>query len=226
MNKKKNRFISHSEYLDLLNNIEMNEELNAEYYITLVMAVYEGIYSEDMSVIANARASDINIDKNTIILRPEEGEPYEFEISHELAVNMVKLSKEAYWYRRNRNAVCEVLISGRHYDSVFKVEQRGGIDTLKNYHFAYMVRLRRINTIYFPDGAVKPRAMYVSGIMYRIIENLKANGVSPEYALTFGNRRGEIKYIKDELVRSHYPSVSFYNSFRQLTNNYVDLFIE
>ena len=70
------KFISFSSYKDVYTNIDMYEDYNSFYIQTLFRCLYEGIYSDDMSVVKNLRASDIN--NNIVTLRKDNEDPYDF----------------------------------------------------------------------------------------------------------------------------------------------------
>jgi len=89
------------------------------YYKSLFRSLYEGIYSDDMSVLKNLRATDIN--NNIVTLREDNGNTYQMQIPADLADNLLQLPSEPF-LRRNRNATFPITVSGVYNDSCFKIE--------------------------------------------------------------------------------------------------------
>lgn len=213
------KFLSHSEFNDLLFNIQMQEEYNSEYYVALLQSIYEGIYSDDLSVLKNLRASDIKDD--IVIIKDDTSEPFELRISNELAVRLQEIASVNNWYRPNRNGVCKISIEGLYEDSCFKNENRHNTPD-GNYRNSYYTRIRKIAQDYL-EFPLKAKNLYLSGIMWRIKKELKANGMSLEQTFKFNRKYGEdVKIVKQELQRIHYPYQ--YKDFTKLVAGYLDDF--
>ena len=88
------KFVTYYDLKRIINDIELYEEFNELYYKTLLRCIYEGIYSEDMSVIKNLRGSDIH--ENAIILREDNGHVYNLTITTELAKDIIELSANKF----------------------------------------------------------------------------------------------------------------------------------
>lgn len=216
------KFISHSYYEEICYELG-KEEYNPFYYQTLFMAIYEGVYSSDLSVLKNLRASDIK--KNKVLLRPDNGEEYFLKVSKKLIVKLIELSEEEYWRQANafnENGYIEMPLYKHYPDACFKTVRRG---TGKVNHTAsYLLRFRKIATDYV-DRPLKPYDLFISGIAYRIAKKLKANKITLQKAFEPENRDHNIRNIfENELLRCHYPNEV--KNFRELVENYIDVFAE
>ena len=132
------RFISHEEFKQVIHDIAMYEEFNALYYELLFRCVYEGIYSDNMSVVKNLRKSEIGDD--IVELHEDNGHSYKLKISSQLAADLKKLADITMWQRPNRYGICNVEMRGVYNDSVFKVEHRT-TSSNGSYRFAYYSKL-------------------------------------------------------------------------------------
>jgi hypothetical protein len=94
-------FISHSQFLKLLQEFNNYTEENYEYLRTLFLAIYEGVYSSDLKVLRNLRRDDVNIDKEFVTLNGDK-DVYDLSISKELAQSLIDLSKIETYYRKAR----------------------------------------------------------------------------------------------------------------------------
>ena len=213
------KFISKEDFNRVYHDIEMYEEYNAFYIQTLFRALYEGIYSDDMSVVKNLRASDVSWD--SVTLRNSDGKSYDIPISESLANNLVELGGLDIWERKNRYGTCKIQIQGLHKDSCFKVENRKG-STEYAYRFSYYRLLRNISKNYV-GYSLLPLQIYVSGIMNRIIEELNACEIDVEYAFADNNKNRKVnRIISDELKRSMCKTEV--RNFREMVKGHVDTF--
>lgn len=214
------KFISYDEYKEVIYEIGLYEDLNSLYYQTLLQCMYEGVYSDDMSVIKNLSLSDIKND-NTLLLKKDDGLTYEFNVTTNLVKNLKELAINSSWERKIRNGICQITIKGIKPDSCFKIERRN-IDTDGNYRYSYYARLRKVSKDYF-ERSIPAFNVFISGIMYRIGCELKKNNITLEDA--FSERsRNEIAYsiISNELKRCNYGiKVS---NFREIVKGNIDVF--
>ena len=217
------KFISHSRFMETYNDIEMYEDYNAMYQQTLFKCLYEGIYCDDMSVLKNLRASDVDVNNDKVNLRKDSGETYELEISNRLAEDLVKLGSVDIWERNNRFGTCKINTKGLHEASCFKVENRKGSKEY-SYRYTYYRILRKISKEYLHYNLL-PLQLYVSGIMHRIELDLNEHGISLEEAFALKNRdRLVAKIISDELVRCHCNTEV--KNFREMVIGHLDVWLE
>lgn len=215
------KFISHSQFEQIYDDIEKYEEYNSLYMQTLFRSLYEGIYSDDMSVVKNLKASDVDV--GCAILRPDGGEPYEIPISKRLSSDLIELGEIDIWERRNRYGTCKIKTMGLSKDACFKVENRKGSSEY-SYRFSYYRMLRSISKEYI-GYSLLPLQLYVSGIMNRICIKLKENGIEIENAFSDNNRNRKVnRIISDELNRSGY-AIEVRN-FREMVKGHIDMFFE
>lgn len=215
------KFISNSQFEQIYSDIEKYEEYNSLYLQTLFRSVYEGIYSDDMSVIKNLRVSDLWWDGTTLSL--DDGGKYNISISERLSGDLTKLGSIDVWERRNRYGTCKIKTQGLHKDTCFKVENRKGSAEYA-YRFSYYRMLRNIAKEYVGYNLL-PLQLYVSGIMHRICIKLKDNDIDIEEAFSDNNRNRKInQIISDELKRSAYDIEV--RNFREMVKGHIDVFIE
>lgn len=213
------KFISNSKFKQVYKDIELYEEYNSFYISTLFRCLYEGIYSDDMSVIKNLRASDIK--ENIVTLRPDNGEVYDLAVSDKLASDLIKLGGIDVWERRNRYGTAKIKITGLHKDTCFKVENRKGSDAY-SYRFTYYRILRKIAKEYLEFNLL-PLQIYVSGIMYRIEIKLEKFDIKLEEAFATGNRNKVVNMIiSNELTRCNCNTEV--RNFREIVNGHLDVF--
>lgn len=213
------KFISHKRFKEVYHDVGMFEELNATYFQTLFRSLYEGIYSEDMSVIKNLKASDIH--GNIVTLHEDNGNSYDLEISAELAEDLRELGKNNVWERRNRYGIFDMKIEGLHPDTCFKVEIRNNSSEY-SYRFTYYRVLRKIAKEYVEYNLL-PVQIFVSGIMYRIGLKLKEQNITIEEAFSEQNRNKIVgKILSEELTRCHYENEV--RNFRELVKGHLDVF--
>lgn len=215
------KFISHAQFKQIYNDIEKYEEYNSLYMQSLFRSLYEGIYSDDMSVVKNLKASDVQTDYVT--LRPDEEKPYDVPISERLAGDLTKLGAIDTWERRNRYGICKIKTTGLNKDTCFKVENRKGSSAYA-YRFSYYRMLRNVSKEYVGYG-LSPLHLYISGIMHRICAELKGNNIDIEEAFSDNNRDRKIScIISDELKRSAYDIEV--RNFREIVKGRIDEFLE
>ena len=218
----KKKYISHTEYQDLLYCIEHHEELNTLYLSTLFRCVYEGVYNHDLSVIKNLRGSDI--DNNTLTLHDDNGDSYKITVSNKLAQDLIKLSSKNTLERANRFGIFEVDAQGLYTDSVFKTEYRNRETKAKDSykHHPYYTKIREKSMEYI-GSKLSPSNFYVSGLMYRINRELTKNNISLESAFSNNNRNSLVhSIISKELNRCH--STMNIGNFRERVKGHLDAF--
>ena len=215
----KKKFITYEEYTQVLHDIEAYEEFNPLFYQTLFRCLYEGVYNDDMSVLANLRASDIKEKK--ITLHEDDGHTYKIKVSDKLAIDLAELSCIDIWERKNKNGVCRVNMHGKYHDSPFKVEKRSHASE-KSHKFTYYSKLRKICQEYV-GRTLSPFEIYVSGIMYRIKTELSKKGIPLEEAFSEHCRNIMAhEIISKELMRCNYESGI--GNFRAIVKGHLDSF--
>ena len=216
----KKKFISGEEYQRVVKDIAMYEEYNALYYELLFGCIWNGIYSEDLSVIKNLRSSDIS-DDGMIMLHEDNGHSYRLKVSERFAKDLKQLSTINVWQRPNRFGICNVEMRGVYPDSIFKVEHR---TTASNgsYRFSYYSKLRKIAQNYL-EHSLLPLQLFASGLMYRVKTELEKNNISLEEAFA-DNSRNKMAHliIQKELIRCN-SSIETTN-FRELVKGHLDSF--
>lgn len=216
----KKKFISNEEYQRTVKDIAMYEEYNALYYELLFGCIWNGIYSEDLSVIKNLRGSDIN-DDGMIMLHEDNGHSYRLKVPEKFAKDLKQLATINVWQRPNRFGICNVEMRGVYPDSVFKVEHR---TTASNgsYRFSYYSKLRKIAQNYL-EHSLLPLQLFASGLMYRIKTELEKNDISLEEAFA-DNSRNKMAHliIQKELIRCN-SSIETTN-FRELVKGHLESF--
>lgn len=215
----KKKFLSYEQYQRVIHEIGVYEDFNSLYYEVLFKSIYEGIYSDDLSVIKNLKRSDI--DGNIVTLYSDEGYSYKLKISEKLSSELKQLADIDVWERRNRFGVCQVDMRGAHKDSVFKIEDRKTASKT-SFKFSYYARLRKIAKEYLEYGLL-PLQLYVSGIMHRIKLELEKNDISLEEAFA-ENSRNKMAHliIEKELVRCN-SNIEIGN-FREMVKGHLDSF--
>lgn len=195
------KYLSHELYLNVIHDIGMFEETNALYYQTLFRVIYEGIYCEDMSVIANLRVSDI--DGNIVELHTDDGYSYKIVLPEDLIEDLKELAASNKWERKNRYGIFKMKVSGRYTDTCFKIENRkDNSDT--TYRFGYYNKLRKITKEYL-EYNISPLQLFISGIMYHIRLELEKKNISIEDAFAEENRNKTVmNIITKELSRCEY----------------------
>lgn len=214
------KFISYSQYKETFKDIELYEEYNSLYISALFRCIYEGIYSDDMSVIKNLRGSDVK--ETFVTLRDDDEKVYDFGISESLAKDLKKLGTIDIWSRNNRYGECKIKTTGLYKDSCFKVENRKG-STEYAYRYSYYRILRNVSKNYIGYG-VLPLHLFVSGIMYDISTRLNECDIGLEDAFAAGNKNREVnKIISFELARRNYTTEV--RNFREMVNGHLEMFL-
>lgn len=213
------KYISHSEFNEVCENINKYEEFNVLYQRLIFRCIYEGIYNEDLSVLRNLKASDVH--GNVVTLRESSGNTYDLEISKELAEDLKEMGSVNVWERKNGKGICRIHINGEYQDSCFKIESRSNRIEDTCYHTYYRI-LRKIYNEYL-GYKLMPSQLYISGIMHRIIQKLKEQNISTEDAFSLGNKDRNISsIISSELERCNYTNGN--SAFRELVACRLDDF--
>ncbi|MBO5315861.1 MAG: hypothetical protein J6B48_05450 [Clostridia bacterium] len=215
----KNKFVSYDTYIQVISDIARYEEFNPSYYMALFKCIYDGLYSNDLSVLKNLRASDIN--DNLITLIEDDGHSYKIKVSPEFAYELQELATMDIWERRNRYGVCKVKMRGLYCDSVFKIEDRTTASD-DAHKFTLYSKLRKISNDYL-GYSLLPFHIYISGIMHRIKIKLEQHGMTLEDAFSDNNRdKLAHEIISKELIRSNYSSEI--GNFREIVKGHLDAF--
>ena len=218
--KAKKKFISNEQYQRTIKDIATYEEYNALYYELLFSCIWNGIYSDDLSVIKNLRSRDIGED-GIIILQEDNGHIYKLKVPEKLAIDLKHLSDINTWQRRNRFGVCNVDMRGLHSDSVFKIENRSTASN-DSFRFTYYSKLRKIAKEYL-EYSLLPLQLYTSGIMHRIKVELEKNSIALEEAFADNSRNKTAHLIiEKELVRCN--SGIEIGNFRELVKGHLESF--
>lgn len=216
----KKKFISFKQYEQIIKDIATFEEYNSLYFELLFSCIYNGIYSDNMSVLKNLRRSDIQ-ENGMITLREDNSHVYKIKVSERLAKDLIQLSSINEWVRPNRFSLCHVEMKGVYPDSVFKVENRS-TNSEDSYKFSYYSKLRKISKEYIGHSLL-PLQLYASGIMYRIKVELDKNKISLEEAFAKNSRnRTAHMIIEKELIRSN--SGIEISNFREMVKGHLDSF--
>lgn len=216
----KKKFISYKQYQRVIKDIATYEEYNALYYELLFTCIYSGIYSDDLSVIKNLRASNIS-DDGMIILEEDNGHTFNFKVTEKLASDLKQLASINTWQRPNRFSICNVEMRGAYPDSVFKIENRSTASN-DSFKFSYYSRLRKIAKEYL-EYTLLPLQLYTSGVMHRIKVELDKSGIPLEEAFAQNNRNKTAHMIiEKELIRCN-SSIEIGN-FRELVKGHLQSF--
>lgn len=216
----KKKFINNEQYQRVIKDIATYEEFNALYYELLFSCIWNGIYSDDLSVIKNLRASNIG-DDGIVVLEEDNGHVYKFKIPEKLASDLKQLASIGTWQRPNRFGICNVDMRGIHSDSVFKIENRSTASN-DSYRFTYYAKLRKIAKEYL-EYSLLPLQLYTSGIMHRIKNELAKNDISLEEAFADNSRNKTAHLIiQKELIRCN-SSIELGN-FRELVKGHLESF--
>ena len=222
--KIKKKFISYQEYKDWVQDIGQVEDYNILYYQTLVMAIYEGIYSDDrMTVLKNLRGSDVDVENNSVVLHRDDGQTYKMKVSTKLAENLVEISEMDTWERINGRGLCVVKLMGLYPDSCFKKENRNK-NNENEYFNTYYNRIERISKSCL-GRLVNPQEIYISGIMHKMNVIFKKHGIDIREAFQKLSRDTRTTQLMERvLISSNY--VYPMGSFREIVQSYIDTFVE
>ena len=216
----KKKFISYEQYEMVVKDIATYEEYNALYYELLFSCIWSGVYNDDLSVIKNLRASDIE-DNGILTLHEDNGYTYKFKVSERLARDLKQLATIDTWQRPNRFGICNVNMRGIYNDSVFKIENRSTASQ-DSFRFTFYAKLRKIAKEYL-EQPLLPLQLYASGLMYRIKAELEKNNISLEDAFAENSRnRMAHLIIQKELTRCN--SNFELGNFRELVKGHLDSF--
>ena len=218
--EKTRRYVSNSEFQSILFNLQMDDMMNVDYYVALLQAIYEGIYSDDLTALSNLRGQDIH--GNVVVVRCDGKEPFKLEISHNLATKLKDVADLTRWEKRNRCGEFSIPIEGDYPDSCFKVENRNNIPD-RSYRHCYYRYIRKVAELAKLDYRLRAKNLYISGIMHRVKMQLEEKGMTLEQAFAFKRRWGEdVDIVRRELERVHYPYP--YAKFTALITGYIDDF--
>lgn len=203
-----------------------NSEVNYEYCVALVMAIYEGIYSDSMDVIRNLKRSDVS--NGSVMLTDDDGNRWSFDVSEELTTLLVKVSRITEFYirtpRDDFRPEKEFVGWDGSEDACFKVPARtdSAADRKKSSAQSYRFRIRKMDECF--GRHVRPKDIYISGIVHRINEKLVENGMTLNEAFAYRSmNRAAIDIIKNELKRSgHEKSIAH---LRSIIKGHLDEFI-
>lgn len=211
------QLINHSDYLEAYNAIGLYEELNTEYKQTLFRAIYEGIFSKDMSVLINLRGSDVHNGK--VLLHDGETD-YTIPISYELSDDLVTLAKLTKLERKNAKGYFEVPAIGLYHDSCFKMESRIGRKPEYNRNSYYVVLRKLLKTYAY---GINPTRLFLSGMIYRISLELQKENITLQEAFKKENRNRTVgKIIGQQLELYNYHTLI--NTFRETVSGNLDIF--
>ena len=221
-------FISHSQFLKLLQEFNNYTEENYEYLRTLFLAIYEGVYSSDLKVLRNLRWNDVNTDKNFVRLNNDK-DVYDLSISKELAQNLVNLSKVETYYRKARYGGWRKL-EGLDNNCSFKALLRSDCNNIPNGITDFYRREYRKAIGRYLNNPLSMKNLFISGMMYRISVKFGKyidNETLVEYFEgSLHQRHSEIsnQIIKNEFERCHYSNTI--RLFKNLVKGYTYLFME
>lgn len=216
----KKKFINYEEYQKVIKDIATYEEYNALYYELLFSCIWNGVYSDDLSVIKNLRTVNVG-DDGVILLEEDNGHSYKFKISERLAKDLKQLASVSTWQRPNRYGICNVDMRGVYPDSIFKIENRSTASN-DSFRFTFYAKLRKIAKEYIGHSLL-PLQLYTSGIMHRIKVELEKNNISLKEAFA-DNSRNRMAHliIQKELIRCN--SGIEIGNFRELVKSHLDSF--
>ena len=216
------KFISHKQYIEILNNIEKYEDHNPDYLQTLLMSFYEGLFSRDYAVTWNLRGSDIK--GNIVTIRYSDGSSHNIQVTKKLVDNLRLMSKVDVTQRRNRNNTFYIKISGLYTDSCFKIERRELKGVGINYANSYGNMIRKIVKEYV-EYPLSVQQIYVSGIMYRLGIALKQQNITLEEAFRYNNKSRIVSTIIHTEFERINASFNIKN-FRENVRGFLDVFNE
>lgn len=223
------RYFSDKKYREIVDYLNKNVlyDDNDLYYLTLFMSIYEGMYNKGLTEIKNLRLSDINAETNVVLLRDDNGNERELQISDELKENLFKLSNKKIWYKKQgrNHKIIEQELSGQYDDSVFKIILRTDNEIEKCYREFYY---RRIKTIVkdFIGYNTSPLHIFISGIINRVYNQLLEFNISYDEIRKSSNSFTITArfFIKKECERVGY-NVNF-NVFMRTLKSYAEIFEE
>lgn len=178
------RILTEESYNSFLSKLSRIDDHRA--YV-LVMALWEGIWNADCSVVTNLRLSDIN--NNSATLHSSTGATWDIAITDKLYEAMVSAEKTTTMGVFNwKSGLAQRPISGRYDDSIFKINTRRDSKVViddksqyERYRNAYQKLLQK-NTEEFFDRTVSMRDFFYSGVIDRLRKKLAAKGIVLEEA--------------------------------------------
>lgn len=189
------------------------------------MAAYEGIFSDDLSVYKNLRAS--NIHGNTVTIYDDNGNSRDVEISETLTNCLLELSSVFNWERQNKYNAYSVDISGEYNDCCFKLEKRANSNHKPNAYKDNYYRIFRTVSNEYLGYSITAKQVYVSGIMYRACQKMKSAGIDPKEIMLERKHSNSDKInsiLKEEFQRSGYMSTTA--NFKEYIRGHVDIFLD
>lgn len=199
---KKQRFISKHAFDELIQEFQMAGELNSEYRVALLRCIYEGVWSDDWSVIINLRGSDVH--GNVVTVRPDGRESFDLTVSDELAESLVELSRMNYTERQNRFGMFSIQTFGKYHDTCFKLENRKDKEIDRKQ--CYWRECKKVYDVVGFEPRIKPRQLYVSGLIYKVKEELEKNGIALEQVFVYKGRHKVGVEIVNKVMEQHgYP---------------------
>jgi hypothetical protein len=163
------RFISEKELHGIIDDV-LKDHLNGIHYAPLLLAIYEGIYSDDTVAILNLRYGDIGT--NYVRIRPSDEEEYDFRVS-ELCIQLLKQAALADTYDRYTpfaGIYSTDNLRGLHgyKDAVFKVAKNGDDPTadenVMSFRSALYKRIRDMMKDYL-GRQVTVKDVFISGLI-------------------------------------------------------------
>ena len=220
-------FISHSQFLKLLQEFNNYTEENYEYLRTLFLAIYEGVYSSDLKVLRNLRWNDVNTDKNFVRLNNDK-DVYDLSISKELAQNLVNLSKVETYYRKARYGGWRKL-EGLDNNCCFKALLRSDCNNIPNGITDFYRREYRKAIGRYLNNSLSMKNLFISGMMYRISVKFKKYNISLTDYFERNDLSYEFRIQTNELIRNEFNRCHYSNTirlFKNLVKGYTYLFTE
>ena len=216
-------FISFSQFRKLLLDINNHDEINVIPTITLLTAIYEGIYSGNGKVLLNLRANDINID-NCVAILNDGNRIYDFHISKQLANNFLYLGEKSE--RENRKkCIYPAAAYGLNPDSCFKVLPRSDGSSIEKSVLDYLWRTVRKSTQKYLGYQIMSKNLFISGLMYRISKQFKKKDDFIKYFESPDRQKNEAKIITENELKRCNSKLTIGN-LRNLVKGYTHLFVE
>lgn len=192
------KFASFNEYLKFCHDVREGEDYNRDYQTALCMAIFNGIWSSDGSILKNLRRDDVHADTNTVTCRPDNGEPYDLDVEKALIPLLLKASEQTEWERVNYRGSFSNPIYGEFPDSVFKIEKHHDA----TYKHSYYMKFYKLAKRYAPFP-ISPRNFYLSGVLHKCHLALSKFGYTLEDSLV-SREPIAVKIMNNELQKIHY----------------------
>lgn len=163
-NSAEKRFITYDEYLEFLHDIEMCEECNEIFFVTIVMCIYEGMFADSFDGLAMLRKQDV--EDNCVTIHMRDGSHHKMEITPRLVANLRELADRNYWERYNAiGGILSLPATGEYSDSVFKFSFRNPKDIFTNTRNMIRTKFSKLTSRYELD--ITPTQLFYSGIIHR-----------------------------------------------------------